>query len=220
MPEIEPVKPTPIDLLSDEDRATLVTGFNEIGRRLREQMDELLRQLCVSMQPVIDNLAALHRRFEAAGLYDIDPADIRIGPDDLDDEAYPPDRIVEICVDTSALDAVISRATANIGNAVTIRRPVVSDDVLAAVNRRADERIARWRERRATLDWGEPLTDADANWPDDNSNVCAHVCGGDAGHVCDVRATERLTYELPSGGRRTMPLCGPCHAAERAEVTV
>lgn len=66
------------------------------------------------------------------------------------------------------------------------------------------------------LDWGMPLEDSDANWPDDNSNVCAHVCGGD--HQCDVRATAQLTYELPSGGLRTMPLCQPCHTAECAAV--
>lgn len=70
----------------------------------------------------------------------------------------------------------------------------------------------------AQVNWGQPLEDSDANWPADNSNVCAHVCGGD--HQCDVRATAQLTYELPSGGLRTMPLCQTCHAAECAAAVV
>lgn len=67
------------------------------------------------------------------------------------------------------------------------------------------------------LDWGEPLSESDANWPDDASQVCAHICGGD--HECDVRATTSLTYALPSGGKRTMPMCATCKAAEVAEAT-
>lgn len=65
-----------------------------------------------------------------------------------------------------------------------------------------------------TAGLSEPITDADANWPADASRICAHVCGCD--HECDVRATTSLTYRLPSGGTRSMPICGPCHAAETA----
>lgn len=68
----------------------------------------------------------------------------------------------------------------------------------------------------ATVDWGDPLADSDANWPDDNSNICAHVCGGDPDHACDVRAATQLTYDLPSGGTRTMPVCRPCFNSEWA----
>lgn len=66
------------------------------------------------------------------------------------------------------------------------------------------------------LDWGMPLEDSDANWPDEDSNVCAHVCGGDPDHVCDVRAATQLTYGLPSGGTRAMPVCRPCFNSEWA----
>lgn len=39
-------------------------------------------------------------------------------------------------------------------------------------------------------------------------------------HLLDLgRATAQLTYALPSGGRRTMPLCQPCHTAETTETT-
>lgn len=65
------------------------------------------------------------------------------------------------------------------------------------------------------LDQGDPLTPSDADWPA-QGNTCAHICGADPDHACDVRATSRLKYDLPSGGTRSMPLCGPCHASETA----
>lgn len=55
----------------------------------------------------------------------------------------------------------------------------------------------------------------EANWAAEG-NVCAHVCGPDPGHVCDARATTTIRHALPSGGIRTLPLCGPCADAERA----
>jgi len=62
------------------------------------------------------------------------------------------------------------------------------------------------------------LEDAtDADWPAQGA-TCAHVCGPDPGHRCDARATTSITHPLPSGGKRTLPLCGPCHAAETTEV--
>jgi hypothetical protein len=88
-------------------------------------------------------------------------------------------------------------------------------DTITAANRRADERIAAWRDRADGVDYGEPLTEADANWPT-QGETCAHVCGGGADHVCDARATLRLKYELPSGGARSMPICGPCFESETA----
>lgn len=102
-----------------------------------------------------------------------------------------------------------------------VERPVGEVPNVAA-NRRADERVETWRPARTFTamvgddDWGEPLSASDANWPSDASRVCAHVCGGDADHACDARATATLTYALPSGGTRTMPICGPCHASENA----
>lgn len=56
----------------------------------------------------------------------------------------------------------------------------------------------------------------EANWAAEGS-VCAHVCGPDPGHVCDARATTTIRHALPSGGTRTLPLCGPCHAAETGD---
>lgn len=75
----------------------------------------------------------------------------------------------------------------------------------------------RWQDSAVDrIFWGMPLEDSDTNWPDDNSNICAHVCGGDPDHTCDVRAATQLTYDLPSGGTRTMPICQPCFNAEWA----
>lgn len=83
----------------------------------------------------------------------------------------------------------------------------------------AEVRAAGDRQRDSAVDrifWGMPLEDSDANWPDDNSNVCAHVCGGDPDHACDARAATQLTYDLPSGGTRAMPVCRPCFNSEWA----
>jgi hypothetical protein len=89
--------------------------------------------------------------------------------------------------------------------------------LLAVANRRADELEA---VRRAGRDdqiepTSVPIVDSDADWTA-RGETCAHVCGGDADHVCDARATTTLRYTLPSGGTRTMPICGACYAAETA----
>lgn len=70
-------------------------------------------------------------------------------------------------------------------------------------------------EAAPTLYWGEPLTESDANWPAQGS-TCAHICGADPNHTCEAEGSMRLAYDLPSGGRRLMPICGPCHASETA----
>ncbi len=62
---------------------------------------------------------------------------------------------------------------------------------------------------------GEDAQDAD--WPAESA-VCCHVCGPDPGHQCDARATTSITHPPPSGGKRTLPLCDPCHTAETTEV--
>jgi hypothetical protein len=95
-------------------------------------------------------------------------------------------------------------------------------------NRRADDSAdalryaldvlnpASRRERAETrIDWGDPVTVEDANWPAQGS-TCAHICGADPDHACDARASTRLTYPLPSGGTRSMPICGPCYESETA----
>lgn len=70
-------------------------------------------------------------------------------------------------------------------------------------------------EAAPTLYWGEPLTESDANWPAQGS-TCAHICGADPDHTCSADGSMRLAYDLPSGGRRLMPICAPCHASETA----
>jgi hypothetical protein len=80
-------------------------------------------------------------------------------------------------------------------------------------------RLSPDAEPGPALDRGEPLTDADANWPT-QGGTCAHVCGPDPDHRCDARATTRLAYSLPSGGTRSMPICGPCHQSETAAPAV
>lgn len=81
--------------------------------------------------------------------------------------------------------------------------------VLNPANRRASE--------EAPECGGEYLTASDANWPS-QGQTCAHVCGGGADHTCDAKATMHLTYALPSGGKRRMPICGPCHASETTAI--
>lgn len=78
MPELGPVKLAPA-ALSAEDRAALQAAFSEIGRKIRETWEAALRQLAAALQPTLDAIVALHRTFEAAGLYDLDPEEIRIG---------------------------------------------------------------------------------------------------------------------------------------------
>lgn len=78
MPELEPVKVAPF-VWTDEDRARLQATLSEIGRQFREHMVGIMRDLRVALQPTIDAVIALGRAFEAAGLYDLDPAEIRIG---------------------------------------------------------------------------------------------------------------------------------------------
>lgn len=66
----------------------------------------------------------------------------------------------------------------------------------------------------------QSAADADAvmysarNWPGNSyGSTCAHVCAGE--HICDVRASVDMTYSLPTGGRRVMPLCNTCYWVEQ-----
>lgn len=87
--------------------------------------------------------------------------------------------------------------------------------------------IGEMRDARAPNDGGSPtgysqsvadanlIMSGDVDWPADSYGfTCAHVCGGDSDHVCDARAVTNITYKLPTGGRRRMPVCGPCCDAE------
>lgn len=62
---------------------------------------------------------------------------------------------------------------------------------------------------------------SDENWPNPNSSMdygvtCAHICGDD--HRCEARAATSIVYKIPSGGVRSMPVCGVCYAAETAAI--
>jgi hypothetical protein len=163
MAELEHVQPKPADLLSPEDRARLQAAFNEMGRQFREQWELIVRQLAPIVQPVIDAAVALHRAFEEAGLYDIDPDEL--GDDEERSDENP-------SVETFTVAATIT--------------PVASDEASAVPGFGAE------------------------------SVTCAHVCGPDPDHACDARAVTRLAYNLPSGGTRSMPICGPCYESETA----
>jgi hypothetical protein len=132
-----------------------------------------------------------------------------------------PETLVELRVNTGILTAALARLQEGFDEMARVTGPVVQairdrHDVIAAANRHADERIAAWRGRLdSAIEWGDPIETADADWPAQGS-TCAHVCGGNPDHACDARATTRLTYTLPSGGTRSMPICAPCFESETA----
>lgn len=101
------------------------------------------------------------------------------------------------------------------GNARAVAR------LLADVERYGEAPGAR--QSTATTGPGLPPNDngymlaSDRDWPaDGKATTCAHVCGADPDHTCDAKAATALTFTLPSGGKRHLPLCGPCHQAETA----
>lgn len=83
----------------------------------------------------------------------------------------------------------------------------------SATGRRTSIRLSP--DATPALDWGAPLDVFDKDWHEQGS-TCAHICGPDPDHQCDARAATSLKYKLPSGGTRTMPICGPCNASEGA----
>jgi hypothetical protein len=46
-------------------------------------------------------------------------------------------------------------------------------------------------------------------------DTCAHVCGGDAAHVCEARAVTNLSFTLPTGAQHRMPVCQACYTSEQ-----
>jgi hypothetical protein len=127
-----------------------------------------------------------------------------------------PTLFLELSVDATAL----ATALRGLGESLRplVNRARETRELIEAISQRTDERIAAWRARRETdgLDWGDALTEADANWPAAQGGTCAHICGADPDHACNARAAMRLAYNLPSGGTRSMPICAPCHASESA----
>jgi hypothetical protein len=112
----------------------------------------------------------------------------------------PRDLLVTFTVHTEAMQ----RAFADLAEAM---RPL--GERMAAAGR-------TFREAAETAGGtAEPILASDLDWRA-QGKVCCHVCGPDPGHCCDARATVSITHPLPSGGTRTLPLCGPCHQAEEA----
>jgi hypothetical protein len=64
------------------------------------------------------------------------------------------------------------------------------------------------------------LSRSELNWPSPDRSAeygttCAHICGGD--HECEARASTSITFDIPSGGKRSMPVCTTCYDAEMRE---
>lgn len=139
-----------------------------------------------------------------------------------------PETLVELRVDTGAFSAAMVRVAEGLGELSEAwrsrARPAV-DALIESINQRTDERIARWREIRATaprdfddaetIDWGDPVTAADMNTPAPGG-TCAHICGADPDHECGARATLHIEHRNLAGGTTRMPVCGPCHQSETA----
>lgn len=105
MPDLEPAPPKLLTL-SDEERARLQAALNELGKRIRDEWAATLRTLTEAMRPTIVWLTELSRRFEAAGLYDLDPTEIRIGELEADADDY-----AHVYRDTPLLASPGERAT-------------------------------------------------------------------------------------------------------------
>jgi hypothetical protein len=125
----------------------------------------------------------------------------------------PPHELLENCEATFDFTASaeqlaeLARALGQLGRTVSQSLAPAFSSLAQAV-RPVAERIA------ARLD---PELEAARHWPaPTGTQTCAHVCGPDPGHSCDARATTTIRHALPSGGQRTLPLCGPCAAAESA----
>lgn len=196
---------TPI-VLSDQDRARLQVAFNEAGRQLREHMQDFLRTLATAMRPTIEVLAAIHRRFEAEGIYELDPGDISLLGDDEDvQEAISRGvMMAEQFREACGANAVPPGYNGIIGTLEGVYRPstrTVGDDEFDG------------------LDWGAPLEASDWNTPRPAAMICAHVCGPDPDHECAARATTVLEHANLAGGITRMPMCGGCHASEAAALS-
>lgn len=206
-----------VGAVSRDEFAAWVSSFTEKMRPLMEAMRTRFETLCATLRPLADLLTELHEQFP-------DPADWVLEPEpegchhlcggmpeheclgDADGTfAYREGgREIPMCAPC--------RAAAG-GFATTARMATR----LAAASRRADDLdTARRAEREVRIDYGDPIVPSDADWTA-RGDVCAHVCGGNADHACDARATTTLRYALPSGGTRDMPICEACHAAEMKE---
>jgi hypothetical protein len=119
----------------------------------------------------------------------------------------PPDCVIELEADAGTLYAALRRAGEAARQLAAGFQPMF--DAVGRVGRSVGA-------IRSALD---PELIEGRDWPAESA-VCCHVCGPDPGHTCDACATTSITHPLPSGGRRVLPLCGPCHHAETAEVPV
>lgn len=175
----------------DIDIEAFTAAVAEIGRRLREALEPIFRAVTEAIRP----LAALLERYPEL-------AEVRIRQE--------PSGCHHLCGRSPVDHECLGEADGEFayepgGHAIPMCAPC-----RVAADHFQPEPIRR------VLDGG-PLARR-ANWPEQGSTTCAHVCGPDPNHVCGAGATETLTYALPSGGTRTMPLCGPCHTSESASL--
>jgi hypothetical protein len=228
------------DTASREDIAEMFRWLAEAWRPAAEAIRAQFEAICVALRPLAELLAELHEQYpdpadwviepEPEGCHHLCGRDHECLGESSTTFAYPhgDGREIPMCavcracaVDAYVQAGIVSRAEYLELTGVTIPPDPSGeyDGIIASLEggaytptRQTIAAPVDIDSVMATLNWGQPLTDADANWPADASKVCAHICGGD--HECDTRATGRLTYNLPSGGTRAMPICGPCHESE------
>lgn len=218
-----------VDTVSREDIADMARRLAEAWRAAFEAMRAQFEAICVALRPLAELLAELHEQYP-------DPADWVIERE--------PESCHHLCGRTpdheclGEADGTFTYTEG--GREIPMCGPCRRAAVMTAYVRQGvvtpaeylesmgvTNRIDRGSEYDGittalagtfagpSLDWGDPPTAADADWPT-QGETCAHVCGPGPDHQCEARATTRLTYMLPSGGTRSMPMCTPCHTSEAA----
>jgi hypothetical protein len=191
------------------DVAAFTAALAEAWRRLREQLEPIVRAIGEALRPLIEFLEAHPELAEIQ--HEAEPPDCRhvcVGhgaPHECDGEATglhaysPSGREVPMC--GPCIEAARAQR----------EQPGLVDRYLADAQARGRDTRSVTLSREAVM-----IHSRHRDWPEQGS-TCAHVCGPDPDHACLARATEYLTYPLPSGGTRRMPVCAPCHASETAE---
>lgn len=207
-----------IDGVGVVSRDTTNAWARSLAERMRPAMEAMRAQfeaLCVHLRPLVEVMAELHEQYP-------DPADWVIEPEPEGCHHLCGRTPLHECLGEADGTFAYREGAHEIPMCAPCRDAAASrgfEDVVDAVNERADERPEAWRARRETgIDWGDPIEAADADWPARGAvnEVCAHVCGPDPDHECGARADTFLQYPLPSGGTRSMPICEPCFTSETA----
>jgi hypothetical protein len=217
------------DTVSREEIADMIRRLTEAWRPVAEAMRVQFEAICTALRPLAELLAELHVQYPDPAAWVIEPEPghchhlCSLTPDhgclgEADGTfAYGAGgREVPMCAPCRHVAAMTAYVRLGV---VTPAEFLESMGVTDRVDQGSeyDGFITSLAGAYAgpALDWGDPLTAQDADWPT-QGNTCAHICGAAPDHACDARATTRLKYDLPSGGTRSMPICGPCHASETA----